>query len=188
MKRRGVTGPERGYYGIEISSIFRRPRPTHSPPFPPDVRALAPLYEAFTCAYHNFAAEIVRRFTTTTFVPGQKFIKRVYERGGMRVFGEHEGVRGSWPKPASNSLRIKLIFPAWAGSNETSVTRLMARVWPKTTLEIRKTSLSLSLTLFLSLDIRGSDRSEKGIKKGRLKKRERERETSIFSLSLEPCP
>lgn len=69
----------------------------------------------------------------------------------MRVFGEHEGVRGSWPKPASNSLRIKLIFPAWAGSNETSATRLMARVWPKTTLEIRKTSLSLSLSLFFSL-------------------------------------
>lgn len=160
MKRRGVTGLERGYYGIEISSIFRRPRPTHSPPFPPDVRALAPLYEAFTCAYHNFAAEIVRRFTTTTFVPGQKFIKRVYERGGMRVFGEHEGVRGSWPKPASNSLRIKLIFPAWAGSNETSVTRLMARVWPKTTLEIRKTSLSRSLFFSLLIYVGRIDRRE----------------------------
>lgn len=92
--------------------------------------------------------------------PARNSLNESMNEGGMRVFGEYEGVRGSWPKPASNSLRIKLIFPAWAGSNETSVTRLMARVWPKTTLEIRKTSLSRSLFFSLLIYVGRIDRRE----------------------------
>lgn len=70
-------------------------------------------------------------------------------------------------------VRMKLIFPAWAGSNETSVTRLMARVCQRHSKFVKR--LSLSLLMYPS----GSNKSER-----ERDKKDRERKKRASSL----CP
>lgn len=140
-------GPGRILYRNIID--FSSPAPHAFDPLP-DVRALAPLYEAFTCACRNFAAEIVRRFTTTTFVPGQKFIKRVYERRGCEFSVSRKG--GGDRGPNRRQTRTDEIdFSRVGGVERDKCDTFNGTRLPKT-LEIRKTSLSLSLNVSVRVE------------------------------------